>query len=123
MKKWLKENKMELLIGLSIISTVIALFVILYSVILSNVLDEALIIMEDQKVQIEALHDEVYFVTNEMEYYYVSYNEMINEYERVLEEYSDVVPKEQYLQEIEFLESVILELRYQCELECGTYNK
>lgn len=123
MKKWLVENKIELLVGGIIISTVIALFGILYSVILSNVLDEAINIMEDQNVQIEALHDEVYFVTGEMEYYFVRYNEMVNEYEMLLEEYSDVVPKDQYLQEIEFLESVILELRYQCELECGTYNK
>ena len=33
--------------------------------------------------------------------------------------YEDVIPKQQYIDDIEYLESVILELRTQCEQECS----
>lgn len=111
-KDWFVENKFEIVLGALVIFIMVSLLSIVFNAILMSMSNDLVEVVETKNAEIEDL---IY----ERNYYYGAYDSIIQAYE-------DVVPKQQYIQDIEYLESVILELRTQCEEECNkceTYNR
>ncbi|MGM9543510.1 MAG: hypothetical protein ACI3T9_00855 [Romboutsia timonensis] len=100
-QNWLKENKNELMFGGFILVFLLLIFSIIFNVILIAVSDDLVGVVETKEAEIQEL-------TQERNYYYYLYDDIMQTYE-------ETVPKQQYIDDIEYLESVILELRYQCE--------
>lgn len=101
---WLEENKNELMFGWSLLVTGIAVLGIFCSLLFMTIADDLAEVVEIKEA-------EKYQLEQERNYYYYLYNDVIQTYE-------DSIPKQQYIDDIEYLESVILELRDQHE----TYN-
>lgn len=107
-KQWLKDNKEDILVAWGTLATAIATILVGFCIIMVSITNDLV-----KKVQIQE------GTMKELQFEAVYYNTLADE---LAQTYEDVVPKQQYIQDIEYLESVILELRTQCELECGTYN-
>lgn len=102
--KWLKEGKDELLFGgITLLAGLLALSIV-YNVIFIGISDDLV-----DRVEKEVKEKQV--LQQERNYYYGLYDSIIQSYE-------DVIPKGQYIQEVEYLESVILQLRQACGEEC-----
>lgn len=101
---WLKENKNEIIAGWSLVATVIAILAICGCAIFMAISDDLVGVVETKEAEKQAMEEERNY------YYYLA--------DDLQQTYEEVVPKQQYIDDIEYLESVILELRYQCE----TYN-
>lgn len=102
--KWLKEGKDELLYGgIALLVALLALS-ITYNVIFTTISNDLV-----DRVEKEVSEKEV--LQQERNYYYGLYDSVIQSYE-------DVIPKQQYIDDIEYLESVILQLRQACGEEC-----
>lgn len=107
-KQWFIDNKEELLVAWGTLATAIAMILVGFCIIMVSITNDLV-----KKVQILEANEK------ELQFDVVYYSTLADE---LAQTYEDVIPKQQYIQDIEYLESVILELRYQCELECGTYN-
>lgn len=103
-RAWFEENKMELILAWASLTTIACILLGVLVLLTTGMTNELTTIANNQKKEIANL-------THERNYYYYISDELKQTYE-------DVVPKGQYIQDIEYLESVILELRTQCE----TYN-
>lgn len=102
--KWLKEGKDELLYGsIALLAGLLALSIV-YNVIFAAISNDLV-----DRVEKEVSEKEV--LQQERNYYYGLYDSVIQSYE-------DVIPKQQYIDDIEYLESVILQLRQACGEEC-----
>lgn len=99
MIKWFKKNKEEILsvysIGISALLLVITMFMIMFMVMCNDLVD-----------RIKSQENELYNITQERNYYY-------NMYDSIIQSHEDCIPKQQYIDDIEYLESVIRELRGQ----------
>lgn len=102
--KWLEERKDELLYGG--IALLVSLLVLS---IAGNIVFIG--ISNDLVDRVEKEVGEKQVLLQERNYYYGLYDSVIQSYE-------DVIPKGQYIQEVEYLESVILQLRQACGEEC-----
>ena len=102
--KWLKENKEEIVEAIAIGLFLLVLGLMLFIVILVAMTDDLV-----DRVEKEVREKQV--LQQERNYYYGLYDSVIQSYE-------DVIPKGQYIQEVEYLESVILQLRQACGEEC-----
>lgn len=102
--KWLEERKDELLFGgIIVLVSLLALSItgnITFIGISNDLVD---------RVEKEVREKEV--LQQERNYYYGLYDSVIQSYE-------DVIPKQQYIDDIEYLESVILQLRQACGEKC-----
>lgn len=104
--KWLEERKDELLYGgIALLVSLLALSIV-YNVIFTA-------ISNDLVDRIEKEVNEKQVLQQERNYYYGLYDSVIQSYE-------DAIPKQQYIDDIEYLESVIRELRESCQND--TYN-
>ena len=103
-KAWFEENKMELMFAWASLATIVCIILGILVLLTVSMTNELTTIANDQKKEIANL-------THERNYYYYISDELKQTYE-------ETVPLGQYVQDIEYLESVILELRTQCE----TYN-
>lgn len=102
--KWLKEGKDELLFGgIALLVGLLALS-ITYNVIFTT-------ISNDLAKEVQIRNGEIEQLEYERNYYYGLYDSVIQSYE-------DAIPKQQYIDDIEYLESVILQLRQACGEEC-----
>ena len=101
MKKWVKDHKEDLLIIWGLVGTVCAIILLIYSIAVSAMASDLTNVVAKKNKEIEQL-------TIERNNYHYAYDQLQQTYE-------DVVPKAQYIQDIEYLELVILELRDKCE--------
>lgn len=104
LKNWLERNKDELLFGgITVLVSLLALSIagnIIFIGISNDLVD---------RVQKEVNEKEV--LKQERNYYYGLYDSVIQSYE-------DAIPKQQYIDDIEYLESIILQLRQTCGKDC-----
>ena len=102
--KWLEERKDELLFGgIAVLVALLALSIagnVIFIGISNDLVD---------RVEKEVNEKEV--LQQERNYYYGLYDSVIQSYE-------DAIPKQQYIDDIEYLESVILQLRQTCGKNC-----
>lgn len=111
-KDWFVRNKFEIVLGSLVLFIIVSLLSILFNVML-------MAISEDLTNVVQTKNNEIEELTYERNYYY-------SMYDSIQQTYEEVVPKQQYIQDVEYLESVILELRTLCEGECKkceTYNR
>lgn len=102
--KWLEERKDELLYGgIALLVSLLALSIV-YNVIFTAISNDLV-----DRVEKEVNTNKM--LQQERNYYYGLYDSVIQSYE-------DVIPKQQYIDDIEYLESVILQLRQACGEEC-----
>ena len=102
--KWLEERKDELLFGGIAILVVLLALSIAGNVIFIGISNDLV-----GRVEKEVREKEV--LQQERNYYYGLYDSVIQSYE-------DAIPKQQYIDDIEYLESVILQLRQTCGKDC-----
>ena len=106
MIKWFKRNKEEILsaysIGITVLAIVFAMFMVLFMV-MSNDLSSRIISQENEIIELNTTIENITYERNECAYQLDQTNQL----------YEDVVPLWQYVYDIEYLESVIRELRGQ----------
>ena len=68
---------------------------------------------------VETKNNEIEGYKEEIKYLSIEKNKAEATKDSIIQTYEDSIPKQQYIDDIEYLESVILELRAQCEKECG----
>lgn len=102
--KWLERNRDELLFGgIAVLVALLALSIagnIIFIGISNDLVD---------RVNKEVNEKEV--LQQDRNYYYGLYDSVIQSYE-------DAIPKQQYIDDIEYLESIILQLRQTCGKGC-----
>lgn len=108
---WLKRNKEELLFGWGMIGTAISIVLILFVSMVIAMSNDLVGRVEKEVAEKETMEKALEDKTKEAAYYYTMYDSLIQSYE-------DVIPKGQYIQDVEYLESVILKLRETCGAEC-----
>lgn len=104
LKNWLERNRDEIMYG--IIALLIALLIMAtcFSILFMGISDDLV-----KEVQIR--NGEIEQLEYERNYYYGLYDSVVQSYE-------DAIPKQQYIDDIEYLESVILQLRQTCGKDC-----
>lgn len=102
---WLKENKEEI-----VEATAIGLFLLVLGLMLFIVI---LVAMTDDLVDVVEKQAQLDQVTMER-------NRLYSVNDSIIQTYEDAIPKQQYIDDIEYLESVIRELRESCQND--TYN-
>lgn len=117
LKLWLKENKEELLIGWGALATLIAVGLSIFTIVSIAITNDLMEMVESKEEELLVAKERVGAAELRELYYRSLYEEVELLYDNMITEYEDVVPKREYIQEVEYLESVILELRYQCEKE------
>lgn len=104
LKNWLEGKRDELLFGgIAVLVALLALSIagnVIFIGISNDLVD---------RVEKEVREKEV--LQQERNYYYGLYDSVIQSYE-------DAIPKQQYIDDIEYLESVILQLRQTCGKDC-----
>ena len=104
LKNWLKRNRDDLLFGgIAVLVALLALS------IAGNIIFIG--ISNDLVNRVEKEVNEKEVLQQERNYYYGLYDSVIQSYE-------DAIPKQQYIDDIEYLESVILQLRQTCGKNC-----
>ena len=109
-KDWFIRHKDDLLIAWGTLGTMVSLLLIVFTIALVAMTEDLVGVVETKNQELSKKEGIIDTLTYERNYYYYLVDELNQTYE-------DVVPKGQYIQDIEYLESVILELRTQCELE------
>lgn len=102
--KWLKERKDEIMYGVIALLIALLIMAICFSILFMGISNDLV-----DRVEKEVSEKEV--LQQERNYYYGLYDSVIQSYE-------DAIPKQQYIDDIEYLESVILQLRQACGEEC-----
>ena len=95
--------------------TVIAIFICLFTCILITMCNDLVDVIETKNNEIKRYKEEI-------EYFTIKRNEAEAARDSIIQGYEDSIPKQQYLDDIEYLESVIYELRTQYEKECKSNN-
>lgn len=103
---WLKENKEEIVEASAIGLFLLVLGLMLFIVILVAMTDDLVGVLEEKQAQLDQ-------VTMER-------NRLHSVNDSIMQTYEDAIPKQQYIDDIEYLESVIRELRESCQND--TYN-
>ena len=111
-KNWLEKYKYDLLFGWGCFATGLAIVFLLGTLTFMAISDDLVGRVEKEIKTQDELKSELEVARSEASYYYYMTDELKQTYE-------DVIPKQQYIDDIEYLESVILELRTQCEQECS----
>ena len=114
-KDWCIEYKKEIKTCYIILVTVIAIFICLFTCILITMCNDLVDVIETKNNEIERYKEEIKYLT-------IKRNEAESERESIIQTYEDSIPKQQYINDIEYLESVILELKTQYKKECKTNN-
>ena len=114
-KDWCIEYKKEIKTCYIILVTVIAIFICLFTCILITMCNDLVDVIETKNNEIERYKKEIKYLT-------IKKNKAEAERESIIQTYEDSIPKQQYINDIEYLESVILELKTQYKKECKTNN-
>ena len=104
LKNWLERNRDEIMYGVIALLAALLIMAICFSILFMGISDDLV-----KEVQIR--NGEIERLEHERNYYYGLYDSVIQSYE-------DAIPKQQYIDDIEYLESIILQLRQACGEEC-----
>lgn len=104
LKNWLERNRDEITYGIIALLTALLIMAICFSILFMGISDDLV-----EEVQIR--NGEIEQLEYERNYYYGLYDSVVQSYE-------DAIPKQQYIDDIEYLESVILQLRQTCGKDC-----
>lgn len=111
-KNWLSSNKLEILEVYSMAITALLVVVLLWAIIFTAISNDLVGVVDSKNTEIMEKNGTIEELTRQKLLAEMKADEIIQQYE-------DVIPKQQYIDDIEYLESVILELRTQCEQECS----
>lgn len=107
-KNWIMSNKLEILEVYSTTITALLVLFVLWSILFTAISNDLVEVVssknaeiEQKKVVIEELNKQKNIAEMKVD--------------DVMQLYEDAIPKQQYIDDIEYLESVILELRNQCK--------
>ena len=114
-KDWCIEYKKDIKICYIFVVTVIAIFICLFTCILITMCNDLVGVVETRNNEIEGYQEEI-------NYLIIERNKAEATRDSIIQTYEDSIPKQQYLDDIEYLESVIYELRTQYEKECKSNN-
>lgn len=103
---WLKENKEEIVEASAIGLFLLVLGLMLFIVMLVAMTDDLVGVLEEKQAQLNQ-------VTMER-------NRLYSINDSIVQTYENAIPKQQYIDDIEYLESVIRDLRESCQND--TYN-
>ena len=104
LKNWLERNRDEIMYAIIALLIALLIMAICFSILFMGISDDLV-----EEVQIR--NGEIEQLEYERNYYYGLYDSVIQSYE-------DAIPKQQYIDDIEYLESVILQLRQTCGKDC-----
>ena len=104
LKNWLERNRDEIMYGIIALLTALLIMAICFSILFMGISDDLVEEVQVRNREIEQLE-------YERNYYYGLYDSVVQSYE-------DAIPKQQYIDDIEYLESVILQLRQTCGKDC-----
>lgn len=107
-KNWIISNKLEILEVYSMIITPLLVLFILWAILFTAMSNDLVGVVNSKNVEIEQKKVVIEELNRQK-----SIAEM--KLDDVMQQYEDVIPKQQYIDDIEYLESVILELRNQCK--------
>lgn len=114
-KDWCIEYKEDIKTCYMFAVTVILVIIGLFTWILIAMCNDLVGVVETRNNEIEGYQEEI-------NYLIIERNKAESARDSIIQTYEDSIPKQQYIDDIEYLESVILELRTQCEKECKTNN-
>lgn len=114
-KDWCIEYKEDIKTCYMMLVTVIVVITGLFTWALIAMCNDLVRVVETRNNEIEGYKEEIKYLTIEK-------NKAEAARDSIIQTYEDSIPKQQYLDDIEYLESVIYELRTQCEKECKTNN-
>ena len=114
-KDWCIEYKKDIKTCYMFAVTVIAIFICLFTCILITMCNDLVDVIETKNNEIKRYKEEIEYLT-------IKRNEAEAARDSIIQGYEDSIPKQQYLDDIKYLESVIYELRTQYEKECKSNN-
>lgn len=104
LKNWLERNRDEIMYEIIALLIALLIMAICFSILFMGISDDLV-----KEVQIR--NGEIEQLEYERNYYYGLYDSVVQSYE-------DAIPKQQYIDDIEYLEAVILQLRQTCGKDC-----
>lgn len=114
-KDWCIEYKEDIKTCYIMIVTVLMIIIGLFTWILMAMCNDLVGVVETKNNEIEGYKEEIEYLTIER-------NKAEAARDSIIQTYEDSIPKQQYIDDIEYLESVIYELRTQYEKECKSNN-
>ena len=102
-KNWLSSNKLEILEVYSMTITALLVVVLLWAIIFTAISNDLVGVVDSKNTEIMEKNGTIEELTRQKLIIETNFNEIM----------------QQYTDDIDYLESVILELRTQCEQECG----
>lgn len=109
-KRFIVKYRDKILYGLLVVFIGISVILGIFTTALVAISNDLVGVINNKEAEIEKLKTEVKDAN-------VKVNLANAKVDEIQQTYEDVVPKQQYLDDIEFLESVIYELRGQCEID------
>ena len=109
-KEWFIKNKEDILLAWGMAGALSTMLLLVFCLVTMTISEDLVGVVNTKEQEIAKKDTMIEALEYERNYYYYLTDELQQTYE-------DVVPKGQYIQDVEFLESVILELRGQCEIE------
>jgi len=114
-KDWCIKYKEDIKTGYMMLVTGAIIIICIFTWALIAMCNDLVGVVETKDNEIEGYKEEIKYLTIEKNMAEAAKDSIIQTYE-------DSVPKQQYLDDIEYLESVIYELRTQGEKECKSNN-
>lgn len=114
-KDWYIEYKEDIKTCYMFAVTVIVVIIGIFTCALVAICNDLVGVVETRNNEIEGYQEEI-------NYLIIERNKAEAARDSIIQTYEDSIPKQQYLDDIEYLESVIYELRTQYEKECKSNN-
>lgn len=114
-KDWCIEYKEDIKTCYMFAITVIVIIIGIFTCALVAMCNDLVGVVETRNNEIEGYQEEI-------NYLIIERNKAEAARDSIIQTYEDSIPKQQYLDDIEYLESVIYELRTQYEKECKSNN-
>lgn len=112
---WFLKHIEEIKTAYLVLVTAALLILILFIVLVVTMCNDLVEVVETRNMEIAEYKEEIHQITIER-------NMAQGALDSVIQDYEDSIPKQQYIDDIEYLESVILELRGEFERECNSNN-
>lgn len=114
-KDWCIEYKEDIKTYYIFAVTVIVVIIGIFTCALVAMCNDLVGVVETRNNEIEGYQEEI-------NYLIIERNKAEAARDSIIQTYEDSIPKQQYIDDIEYLESVIYELRTQYEKECKSNN-
>ena len=114
-KDWCIEYKEDIKTCYMMLVTMVIVIISIFTCAVVAMCNDLVRVVETRNNEIEGYKEEI-------NYLIIERNKAEAARDSIIQTYEDSIPKQQYLDDIEYLESVILELRTQCEKECKSNN-